>query len=295
MKREADGFRIAPAATIFQMTWPNTITLADAQGSTTATVAPARGALVTSFRVDCRELLYLDRETFLDPAKNVRGGIPVLFPSPGKLADDRWQRGGHAGRMKQHGFARTRAWQVGRTAADSVELHLNSDGETLAEYPWPFAATLRIAVSDARLRLAMSIVNTGSEAMPFALGYHPYFAVADKQRARIDTGARRQLDNVTKQVSDFHGFDLTAGEVDVHLLDHAAQRMPLHLGDGSGIEVSASDAFAHWVVWTVAGKDYVCVEPWTSPGNALNTGDRLLHLAPGGMHESFMDIAFTRP
>jgi galactose mutarotase-like enzyme len=58
-------------------------------GHAEATIAPHRGAIVTSLRIAGRELLYLDRATFDDPSKNVRGGIPVLFPTPGKLANDR--------------------------------------------------------------------------------------------------------------------------------------------------------------------------------------------------------------
>ena len=41
------------------------------------------GGIVTRFAAFGRELLYLDRKTFADPAANVRGGNPVLFPSPG--------------------------------------------------------------------------------------------------------------------------------------------------------------------------------------------------------------------
>jgi galactose mutarotase-like enzyme len=35
------------------------------------------------------------------------------------------------------------------------------------------------------------------------------------------------------------------------------------------------------VVWTLAGKDFVCLEPWTAGADALNTGEKLLTLAPG--------------
>jgi hypothetical protein len=45
-------------------------------------VAPERGAIVTRFLVEDRPVLYLDESTLLDPKKNVRGGNPVLFPSP---------------------------------------------------------------------------------------------------------------------------------------------------------------------------------------------------------------------
>ena len=79
-------------------------------------IVPARGAIATSFRVGERELLYLDETTLRDPTKSVRGGIPILFPSPGKLEGDRFARGAFHGAMKQHGFARDLPWQVTATS-----------------------------------------------------------------------------------------------------------------------------------------------------------------------------------
>src|SRR5438132_2165715 len=67
-----------------------------------AEVVPERGGLVTRFRVQGRGLLYLDEATLADRSKNVRGGVPVLFPIAGKAPE--------GGAMKQHGFARNRAW-----------------------------------------------------------------------------------------------------------------------------------------------------------------------------------------
>jgi galactose mutarotase-like enzyme len=46
------------------------------------------------------------------------------------------------------------------------------------------------------------------------------------------------------------------------------------------------------VVWTLKVKGFVCVEPWTSPGNALNSGERLLRVGVGERWRSFVEIAF---
>jgi len=40
--------------------------------------------------------------------------------------------------------------------------------------------------------------------------------------------------------------------------------------------------FTTLVVWTLPGRDFVCVEPWTAPGGALATG-LALPLAPGAV------------
>ena len=42
------------------------------------------------------------------------------------------------------------------------------------------------------------------------------------------------------------------------------------------------DDFTTWLVfWTVKGKDFYCLEPWSATRNAFNTGDNLTVLAPG--------------
>src|SRR5687767_10361614 len=94
---------------------------------TRAVLAPDRGGIVTRLAVDGRELFYLDEATLLDRSKNVRGGNPVLFPSPGPLANDRFTWGGKTGSMKQHGFARQRAWTMKDVTNTSATLELRSD------------------------------------------------------------------------------------------------------------------------------------------------------------------------
>src|SRR5437879_643565 len=128
------------------------VELVDAEGRSAVTIVPARGAIVTRFRVGDRELLYLDESTLRDPAKNVRGGVPILFPSPGRLDGDRFTRGGRSGSMKQHGFARDLAWDVVHAGAREATLAVASSDRTLAMYPWRFRLEARFALRGARLR-----------------------------------------------------------------------------------------------------------------------------------------------
>ena len=62
----------------------NMVVLTD-EGSR-AEIVPERGALVSRFIVEGEPILFLDESTLADPTKNVRGGIPVLFPAPGVLS-----------------------------------------------------------------------------------------------------------------------------------------------------------------------------------------------------------------
>jgi galactose mutarotase-like enzyme len=262
-----------------------TLTLTDEAAGSRATIAPERGGMVIDWSVAGRELLYLDRATFEDPAANVRGGVPVLFPSPGKLAGDAWAWGGRGGSMKQHGFARNQAWSVIATGADDgawATLGLAANEATKAQYPWDFRASYTYRLRGRALGIEMRIENRDASPMPFGVGFHPYFAVADadKRGAKIPTRATRAFDNKEKRDVAFAGFDLTAAEVDAHLHDHGSTEASLSAA-GVTIALRGSAEFSHWVVWTLAGRDFVCLEPWSCPGNALNTGDRLLVLAPG--------------
>src|SRR6201996_3157981 len=114
-----------------------------------AEVVPERGAIISRFDVGGTPILYLDLATLEDPTKNVRGGVPFLFPTAGRLENDRYQ-----GReMKQHGFARNLPFTVERRDARSVALSLDADDATRARFPFEFRVELTISLSGAELRI----------------------------------------------------------------------------------------------------------------------------------------------
>lgn len=260
-----------------------------------AAVSPARGGMVTTWDVDGEPLLYLDQATFDDATKNVRGGAPVLFPSPGKLAQDLYAVDGRMGALKQHGFARNASFEVVEQSVSAVKLALRATEETRRAWPWDFTVELAYTLTDDTLRIGHVVTNESPAPMPFGFGFHPYFRCtqAGKTTARIPTAATRAFDNVTKKDVDIpaSGIDLTAKEVDLHLHAHGDSRAELAIGDRT-IRVDASTEYGHWVIWTLQGKEFVCLEPWTCPGNALNTNDpRLIRLAAGEARALF--VAFT--
>jgi galactose mutarotase-like enzyme len=258
-----------------------------------AEIVPQRGGIVTRFFAAGREVLALDESTLRDPAKNVRGGIPVLFPAPGKLRDGRALLGGVGCQMKQHGFARDLPWCVIEERPAALTLALDSSETTRRLFPFDFRLTFTFALEGPSLRIDQRYENLSKEPMPLHAGFHPYFLVPDgeKPRATITTRATRVFDNVTKAERAFEGFDLTLPEVDLHLVDHGGSRSTLTRPDGKGVvEIEASPEFGRWVVWTLAGKDFVCVEPWTAPADALNTGERLIWLEPGDQRRLWMRL-----
>lgn len=281
-------YTVEPAPGIFE-----TYTLRDAQADSLVEVVPARGALCTRMRARGREVLYLDASTLVDVTKNVRGGVPVLFPIAGKLKDDRYALpdGRAFSGLKQHGFARNRAFSVRATDTSSrasLTLGLASDEATREHFPYDFDLQLTFALAESALSIEIACANRSEGAMPFHLGFHPYFSVPDaaKGTATVRTSATRAFDNVSKTTGPLASgaLDFTRQELDMHLLDHREHETELrYTSEGSTpvTKLSWGEEFNTLVLWTVKPKDFICVEPWTAPGDALNTRDKLRELAPG--------------
>jgi galactose mutarotase-like enzyme len=262
-------------------------------GDAEVTIRPGRGAIVSRFTVGGEPILFLDQATLDDPAKNVRGGVPILFPCAGPLAGGAFVHRGARYEMRQHGFAREVPFTVAQVGPREATLVLESDAHAHARFPFDFRLALTYRAAGRALAIEARAENRSDEPMPLHFGLHPYFAVADrdKPRTRIDCSATRAWDNLAKRAVPFSGFELTAAELDLHLYDHGSPRAALERADGRRITLACSDELQHWLVWTLAGRDFVCLEPWTAPIGALNTGQGLLHLAPGEARTLTVEIA----
>jgi galactose mutarotase-like enzyme len=238
-------------------------------------VCPARGGLVTRFHARGDDVLFLDEATFADATKNVRGGVPLLFPVAGPPP---------AGSpLKQHGFARTSRWDLVRATDDEVVLALASSDATRALFPFDFRIDFTLRLDGAQLVLAWTVRNAGEVPMPLHFGLHPYFRVPleAKAKARVDTDATRAWDNRAKALGAMPPLALGGEEVDLHLLDHSEPGTVLHRGDGSAVRLAWSDTFDTLVVWTLPGQPFVCVEPWSGPTTPALEGRPRATLAAG--------------
>ena len=142
-------------------------------GGAVIAVSADRGAIITRWD----DVLFMDESTLADTTKNIRGGIPILFPSPGKLENDRWSRDGCSGSMKQHGFARNLPWK----ATGSHAYRLESDEATRAQFPWDFTFDMTYVLDGSTLRLEHRITNRSKTSMPFGVGFIPISRCATRR------------------------------------------------------------------------------------------------------------------
>ena len=154
------------------------------------TVVPERGGLVTGWCCGGEEILYFDAERFADPAKSVRGGIPVLFPICGNLPGDALVLPEGTFPLAQHGFARDLPWSIAPLADGSgVALRLEDGPESRPHFPFAFALELELRLQPSALAITARISHrgaAGADPLPFSLGLHPYIAVADLAGVRLE-------------------------------------------------------------------------------------------------------------
>lgn len=289
-------FAIAPESRQYQ-----TYVLSDATGETQLEIVPERGGIATRWRVNGTEIFYLDEERFKDPNLSVRGGNPILFPICGNLPDNTYTHNGQTYTLKQHGFAREQPWtaidqQVTETSA-SLTIGLTSNTQTLAVYPFEFELAFTYILDSHSFTLEQRYTNRSNEVMPFSAGFHPYFAVQDKTKLRLQIPSSQYDDNVTKSVQAYAGhFDFNLDEIDAAFTELSSRVASVLDEDRSQrLTLTFSPEFSTLVFWTVKGKDFYCLEPWTAPRNAMNTGNHLLHLDPGQTLAIAMKLLIEQP
>lgn len=256
------------------------------------TICPERGGIVISHIAHGQELLYLDKETFYAPEANIRGGIPVLFPISGQLVDQSYTWEGQVYRMKNHGVARTSAWEVLKVEEKqdvSVTLTLKSNPATLEAFPFEFELIFTYRLKAGALHIEQSYRNHGNTAMPMYPGFHPYFKTEHKALV-YETDATLYHDYNDHQDKPFTGsIDLEDKIESVVFLDAKRTSLSFQPSDYT-IELSYSSAFRYVVLWSVAGKPFVCVEPWMALTGELNRQDSLVMVAPGETMEAELVI-----
>lgn len=125
------------------------------------------------------DVLFVSKESFFEPNKPIRGGIPVCFPQFGS-----------SGPLPQHGFARTSDWELaGRdrleNGAIAIDFRLKDDEETLSLWPFPFCLDLRAVLEEETLTVTLGVRNRGQQAFKFQVALHTYFSISDIHQTSV--------------------------------------------------------------------------------------------------------------
>jgi galactose mutarotase-like enzyme len=235
------------------------------------------------------------------------GRAPLLFPIVGALNGNRYRLGGETYELAKHGFARRQMFEVMEQDERRALFRLRDNEETRVGYPFALTLDAAFEVVGATLRMAVTVVNDDTRAMPVSFGYHPAFAwgrsgeaiAFDKEEpsaiAVLDSdgliaGERPSpLDGRTLRLDDALFADdaliwtsVQSERVTFDRLDIAFPGAPM-LG-----------------IWTKPGARFVCVEPWWGLADPAGFDGEIwdkpgiLRLEPGETRSFVMQVTLAR-
>lgn len=241
-----------------------------------------------------------------DDADALASGCYPLVPFGNRVRENTFRFSGKEHRFRPntawdphylHGEGWQADWSVAESGEDFVELsfeHITGDGT-----PYRYAAKQRFAVDDGAFVLTLSVTNRGDDALPFGLGWHPYFpmtpgttllAPAHRYWTEVDGWLPGEAVDIPVDV-DFNtprglphrwvnnGFEGWSGEARIDWPERGARLM-----------LTADPLFRHAFVFVsdtgfdpAFQRDYFCFEPMSHLANGHNLPDLgdLTILQPG--------------
>ncbi|MFY0600614.1 MAG: hypothetical protein JXR03_13160 [Cyclobacteriaceae bacterium] len=236
----------------------------------------------------------------------------ILFPFPNRIDGGKYQFSGKEYQFPineeklnnaLHGMLRMEAFEVVDQTADeneaSVTLRYNYLGDK-EYYPFPFTFDISYKYGLTNtFTVVFKINNEGKEALPFGLGWHPYFKLGDSLSSvqldlpdtdhlilgerNLPTGEEKSFNHNKLALEDFSLDDclrLKNGKVKYQLSS-----------DSIRLKMEGSKEYRYLQLFTPEGLGTVAVEPMTSGVNTFNNKEGLRQLEAGELFEVFFTIS----
>lgn len=253
-----------------------------------------RGAIVTRLCLNNNEILYLNSETLFEKSKNIRGGIPILFPVCGRVNHGKILFNGQEYLMKNHGFARDLPWScegfIESVDDNGIIFSLQSSKETLEVYPFDFKVYIIYKIGNGYFRIEFDIENRSDHFLPFYAGFHPYF-LSKKDMFSIEAEYAYAFDDVSKseiKIPINNYLDFSNDEINVDLFQ-VKSPVNITLSEDISIHIEFEKSYKNIVIWSLKDFPFVCVEPWMGEHEGHLKGDFVL-LPPHDVHTSYIEI-----
>lgn len=233
------------------------------------------------------------------------GGIPILFPFPGRLRGTRFDWEGRSyeipagdGRGNAiHGFVHSRPWRLLDITENrlTAAFHAWRDAPTLRDqWPADFRITVTYELTPTVLRATIQVENPGPTPLPCGLGMHPYFRLplggpsAAECLVRLPVASRWELvdmlptgrklplnDPQAWQAGQPFGklaLDDVFGDL---VFQEGLATASLHDPHGGRTVTCRFDVtFRECVVYTPPHREAICIEPYTCVPGAAELSSR---------------------
>ena len=243
-------------------------------------LAPSSGGAVARFARDGADLLRPMTATDVASGNGMHASAYPLVPFSNRIKDGRLVFAGRTFKLKRnwpgvnnpmHGDGWSHAWRVLRTDGHTAEIAYEHApaGET-GGWPFRYCARQEYRLDADRLTITITIENLEDHAVPAGIGLHPFFVREPDTQLRTRTQWMWTSDAEVlpvERVATPPEADFARGrKVDETRLDngfdgwerHATIRWPRA---GLRLDLEASPAFGHAVIYVPPERPYFCVEP----------------------------------
>ena len=252
-------------------------------GIATATVAPAVGGALASFRwrVEGKEINWLRPAAPEALSRRDAGGMScfALVPFSNRLRGGCFSFGGRVVRLPaspadphfEHGHGWRSQWSVEAQRPAWIRLRYCHEPDA---WPWRYEAVQEIELADGALDIRLTIRNLSDKSMPAGLGLHPYFAAPPGTRLATDVEAMWETDNEvlpTRLVAATG--KLRSFEVGSHEFDNVFtgwSRVAHITWPGASLRLEADPPLGFLVLYTPVGEPFFAAEPVSNATDALN-------------------------
>ena len=294
-----------------------TIRLTDSAHALEVSICPSVGNIASDFRVHGQPILMSPPALSKWHERPEHAGIPLLAPWAGRLGGDAyWANGkryllnGDAveihrdlGGLPIHGLLLfASAWETPQLRADDQAAQVTSrlefwkHPEWMAQFPFAHSIEMTYRLSGGTLEVRTTIENRSTDAMPLAIGFHPWYQIPDVPRdqweLRVPVREHYVLSSQlipTGEIKPAHWADPTplAGLQFDDVFSGVDTNREFSLqGNGRKVSLRFGPKFPIAVVYAPHTRDVVCFEPLAGLPDAFNLAHQgliknLQSVAPG--------------
>lgn len=255
-----------------------------------------RGGLILGFwwRIEGAEVPLL-RAAPSDDADALSSGCYPLVPFGNRVKDNRFSFEGRAYVLTAntewdphylHGEGWTAEWSVAKQSESELELTFAHEG---GHTPYRYRAGQSFRLNDGALEMGLSVTNLGDAALPFGLGWHPYFPMTPETTLfaparKFWTEVEGWLPGAATDIPDDLNFSLPSGLphrwVNNGFEDWSGEALISWPERQAALHLTADPLFKHAFVFVSDTafdpgfkRDYFCFEPMSHLANGHNLPD----------------------
>ena len=311
------------------------VQLRDAARDADAWIAPTIGNMAYRFRIGGDDILWFPFNSPADlRAKPAFCGMPFLAPWANRLdADGYWANGRHyllnpelgnlrrdANQKPIHGLLNFSSyWEQLSSGADdssawtTSRLDFSRHPDLMAQFPFAHVITMTHRLSGGELEVETTLENRCAEAMPVAIGHHPYFCLPGVPRDQwvVHLAARDHLvlnellipTGESRPVEFADPYPLSGNVLDdvfANLVRDSDGWARFRVAGGARrITVAYGPKYTVAIVYAPAGHDFICFEPMSAISNGFNLAHAGLYgelqsVPPGEIWRESFRVSLSR-